>query len=91
MPLRAERDSIGVEHAVGDLPVYFEAARSWLAGQTPYAEFRFEYPPYALLAFPPAALVSSSLPEFQVVFGVELLLVDVAIRAAPTAPVQQPP
>ncbi len=69
-------------HAVGDLPVYFEAARSWLAGQTPYAEFRFEYPPYALLAFAPAALVSSSLPEFQVAFGLELLLVDVAIRAA---------
>ncbi|HUM13157.1 MAG TPA: hypothetical protein VLT82_19575 [Myxococcaceae bacterium] len=69
-------------HAAGDLPVYFEAARAWLAGQTPYAEVRFEYPPYALLAFAPAALVSSTLREFQVAFGLELLLADVAIRAA---------
>jgi len=68
-------------HAVGDLPVYFEAARSWLAGQRPYSEFRFEYPPYALLAFAPAALVSSSLGAFQLAFGLELVLVDVAIRA----------
>lgn len=69
-------------HAVGDLSVYFEAARAWLAGQTPYAEVRFEYPPYALLAFAPAALVSSTLRQFQVAFGLELLVVDVAIRAA---------
>jgi uncharacterized membrane protein len=69
-------------HAVGDLPVYFEAARAWLGGLTPYAEVRFEYPPYALLAFAPAALVSSSLREFQLAFGLELLLVDVAIRIA---------
>jgi len=69
-------------HAVGDLPVYFEAARGWLSGQTPYAEVRFEYPPYALLVFAPAALVSSSLRDFQLVFGLELLVVDVAIRIA---------
>ncbi len=69
-------------HAVGDLPVYFEAARAWLAGRTPYAEVRFEYPPYALLAFAPAALVSSSLREFQLAFGLELLAVDVGIRVA---------
>ena len=69
-------------HAVGDLPVYFEAARAWLSGKTPYAELPFEYPPYALLAFAPAALVSSTLRQFQVAFGLELLLVDVAIRVA---------
>jgi hypothetical protein len=69
-------------HAVGDLPVYFEAARTWLGGRTPYAELRFEYPPYALLAFAPAALVSSTLREFQVALGLELLLTDIAIRAA---------
>jgi len=69
-------------HAVGDLPVYFEAARAWLGGRTPYAEVRFEYPPYALLAFAPAALVSSTLRDFQLTFGLELLFVDVAIRIA---------
>ena len=69
-------------HAVGDLPVYFEAARAWLSGRTPYAEVPFEYPPYALLAFAPAALVSTTLHEFQVAFGLELLAVDVCIRAA---------
>jgi len=69
-------------HAVGDLPVYFDAARAWLSGQTPYSEVRFEYPPYALFAFAPAALVSSTLREFQVAFGLELLAVDAAIRAA---------
>jgi hypothetical protein len=69
-------------HAVGDLPVYFEATRAWLSGQTPYSEVRFDYPPYALLAFAPAALVSSSLREFQLAFGLQLLLVDVAIRIA---------
>ena len=41
-----------------------------------------EYPPYALFAFAPAALVSSTLRELQVAFGLELLAVDVAIRAA---------
>ena len=69
-------------HAVGDLPLYFEAARSWLSGRTPYAEVPFEYPPYALLFFAPAALASSTLRGFQLVFGLELLAVDVAIRAA---------
>jgi len=69
-------------HAVGDLPVYFAAARAWLAGGTPYADIRFEYPPYALLAFAPAALMSSTLRDFQVAFGLELLVVDVAIRAS---------
>lgn len=69
-------------HAVGDLPVYFDAARAWLAGRTPYAEVPFEYPPYALLAFMPAALVSSTLREFQLAFGLELLAVDIAIRVA---------
>ena len=69
-------------HAVGDLPVYFDAARAWLSGRAPYAEVPFEYPPYALFAFAPAALVSSTLREFQVAFGLELLAVDVAIRAA---------
>lgn len=69
-------------HAVGDLPVYFEAARAWLSGRTPYAEVPFEYPPYALLAFAPAALVSSTLREFQLAFGLELLAADVAIRVA---------
>ena len=76
-------------HAVGDLPVYFEAARAWLSGQTPYVEVRFEYPPYALLVFAPAALVSSSLREFQLAFGLELLLVDVAIRIALLAVARQ--
>src|SRR5262249_46759472 len=69
-------------HAVGDLPVYFPAARAWLSGRTPYAEIPFEYPPYALLAFAPAALVSATLREFQLTFGLELLAVDVAIRVA---------
>jgi len=69
-------------HAVGDLPVYFDATRAWLAGRTPYAEVPFEYPPYALLAFLPAALVSSTLREFQLAFGLELLAVDIAIRVA---------
>jgi len=69
-------------HAVGDLPVYFEAARAWLSGRTPYAEIPFEYPPYALFAFVPAALVSTTLREFQLAFGLELLAVDVAIRVA---------
>jgi len=69
-------------HAVGDLPVYFEAARAWLSGRIPYAEVPFEYPPYALLAFAPAALVSSTLREFQLAFGLELLAVDVGIRVA---------
>jgi hypothetical protein len=69
-------------HAVGDLPVYLEAARAWLSGRTPYAEVPFEYPPYALFAFAPAALVSSTLREFQLAFGLELLAMDGAIRAA---------
>src|SRR5262249_55965902 len=37
---------------------------------------------YALFAFVPAALVSTTLREFQLAFGLELLAVDVAIRVA---------
>src|SRR5262249_10825770 len=69
-------------HAVGDLPAYFEAARAWLSGRAAYAEVPFEYPRYALLAFAPAAPAPAALREFQLVFGLELLAVDVAIRAA---------
>jgi len=68
-------------HGVGDLPIYFAAARAWIEGRTPYEEIPLEYPPYALLAFAPAALVATSVRQFQVAFGIELALVDAAIRA----------
>ncbi|MCP3144665.1 glycosyltransferase 87 family protein [Pyxidicoccus xibeiensis] len=61
---------------VKDLELYFNTARSFLAGATPNQDFRFEYPPYALLWFVPAAWLGGTLKAFVPLFGLQLTLFD---------------
>ena len=65
---------------VGDLDLYFRTARSFLEGATPNQDFRFEYPPYALLWFVPAAWLGGTLPAFVTLFGLQLTLFDAVIK-----------
>ncbi|MCP3097541.1 DUF2029 domain-containing protein [Myxococcus sp. K15C18031901] len=65
---------------VGDLDLYFKTARAFLAGATPNQDFRFEYPPYALLWFVPAAWLRSTQWEFVPVFGLQLAVMDAFIK-----------
>lgn len=65
----------------GDLPLYFHTARAFLEGAVPNQDFRFEYPPYALLWFVPAAwLGGSTLSAFIPLFGLQLALFDAFIK-----------
>ncbi|QSQ16835.1 glycosyltransferase 87 family protein [Myxococcus landrumensis] len=65
---------------VGDLELYFRSARALLAGATPNQDFRFEYPPYALLWFVPAAWLRDTEPGFVRVFGLQLVVLDAFIK-----------
>ncbi|MBZ4372723.1 glycosyltransferase 87 family protein [Corallococcus sp. AS-1-6] len=64
----------------GDLPLYFRTARAFLDGAVPNRDFRFEYPPYALLWFVPAAWVGGGVRGFILAFGLQLTLVDAVIK-----------
>lgn len=68
-----------LSRALGDTGVYANAARVLRAGAGLYGGVPFEYPPYALLWFlvPPA----EELRSFQVVFNLEMLALDLAIKA----------
>ncbi|WP_342380771.1 glycosyltransferase 87 family protein [Myxococcus stipitatus] len=66
----------------GDLEIYFRSARSLLEGATPNQDFRFEYPPYALLWFVPAAWLRDTSEGFVRVFGLQLVVFDVFIKWA---------
>jgi hypothetical protein len=63
-----------------DLELYFSTARSFLAGATPNQDFRFEYPPYALLWFVPATWLGGRLMDFIPLFGLQLTLFDAASK-----------
>ncbi|MDY7226638.1 glycosyltransferase 87 family protein [Hyalangium rubrum] len=65
---------------LGDLPLYHGWARSFLGGAVPYLDFRFEYPPYALPWFIPAAWLGGTLPRFVTLFGLQLTLLDGFIK-----------
>jgi hypothetical protein len=64
----------------GDLELYFRTARAFLDGATPNRDFRFEYPPYALLWFVPAAWLGGTLKGFVPLFGLQLTLLDAFIK-----------
>ncbi|RKG97988.1 glycosyltransferase 87 family protein [Corallococcus carmarthensis] len=59
----------------GDLPLYFRTARAFLDGAVPNRDFRFEYPPYALLWFVPATWAGGDLRGFILAFSLQLTLV----------------
>ncbi|WP_434299551.1 glycosyltransferase 87 family protein [Corallococcus exiguus] len=64
----------------GDLPLYFRTARAFLDGAVPNRDFRFEYPPYALLWFVPATWAGGDLRGFILAFGLQLTLIDAFIK-----------
>nr|WP_211194369.1 glycosyltransferase 87 family protein [Pyxidicoccus fallax] len=64
----------------GDLGLYFRTARAFLDGATPNQDFRFEYPPYALLWFVPAAWLAGTQKAFVTLFGLQLTLFDAFIK-----------
>ena len=64
----------------GDLPLYFNTAHAVLGGAVPNRDFRFEYPPYALLWFVPATWLGGDLRGFILVFGLQLTLLDAFIK-----------
>jgi len=63
-----------------DLELYFNTASAFLAGATPNQDFRFEYPPYALLWFVPATWLGGTLKTFITLFGLQLTLFDAASK-----------
>ncbi|WP_163997888.1 glycosyltransferase family 87 protein [Pyxidicoccus caerfyrddinensis] len=65
---------------VKDLELYFNTAHAFLGGATPNQDFRFEYPPYALLWFVPAAWLGGTLKAFVLLFGLQLTLFDAASK-----------
>jgi hypothetical protein len=65
---------------IGDLDLYYRTARAFLEGATPNQDFRFEYPPYALLWFVPATWLGGTLPAFINFFGLQLTLFDAVIK-----------
>ena len=65
----------------GDCPVYQRAVEELLGGILPYRDRPFEYPPYALPLFLIPDLLSDSERGFRIWFGIEMLLVDLGIKA----------
>ncbi len=59
-----------------DVQLYYNAARNVLAGQLPYRDFFFPYPPGSLAFFIPPALVSSDAIQYFRLFELEVLLLD---------------
>jgi hypothetical protein len=65
-----------------DVQIYYNAAKAALAGQVPYRDFFFPYPPASLLFFIPPALVSTTDIQFFRIFEIWVLLLDWGILAA---------
>lgn len=54
--------------------LYFDDASKVMSGLMPYRDFKFEYPPLALLFFLLPRLVASTFPVFAAVFEAEVLI-----------------
>src|SRR5215216_1481396 len=61
-----------------DMLLYREAGEAILAGDVPYRDYFFEYPPGSLLAFVPPAFFTTNLEDFATLFASEMALVLVA-------------
>ena len=64
----------------GDVKLYHRVITSIWAGNLPYRDFDFEYPPYVLLWFLLPGYFAT-VRAFQVVFGLEILLADLGLKA----------
>jgi len=58
---------------------YFQIAGDWLDGFTPYAAFKVEYPPGALLLFVLPRIFTESLIGYGYIFAVVMLLADLGV------------
>lgn len=65
---------------MGDLSLYARMVHGFLGGAVPNVDFRFEYPPYALLWFVPAGWLGADAPRFALHFSLQLLLLDAACK-----------
>jgi len=63
----------------GDVSLYHRVMMSFWDGQLPYRDFVFEYPPYVLVWFIIPSFFEG-LRHFQVAFGIEILLLDLAVK-----------
>ncbi len=57
-----------------DVQLYYNAAKNVLAGQVPYRDFFFPYPPAAPAFFIPPALISENAAQYSRLFEVETLI-----------------
>lgn len=64
----------------GDIALYQRVTEFIWQGRMPYRDFEFEYPPYAILFFLVPGLMPT-LREFQVAFGLQILAMDILIKA----------
>lgn len=65
---------------LGDLALYAKVVHAFLGGAVPNVDFRFEYPPYALLWFVPAGWLGAGEHGFGVHFSLQLTLLDATIK-----------
>jgi len=59
-----------------DIPIYERYAGSLLGGQTPYADFEFEYPPVAIVIFAIPGIFAKYFGHFDLFYRLFMLLFD---------------
>jgi uncharacterized membrane protein len=65
----------------GDIPLYHRIASQMFDGAMPYKDYKFEYPPYALLWFLLPGL-TTSYSAFRIVFSLQILALDLVAKAS---------
>lgn len=65
-----------------DVQIYYNAAKNVLAGQLPYRDFFFPYPPASLAFFIPPALIASDAVQYFRLFEVAALILDLIALVA---------
>lgn len=68
--------------ASNDVTIYFTSAKNILAGQLPYRDFFFQYPPGSALFFIPSALNAESAGQFFANFKIEIFFLNWVMLAA---------
>jgi len=68
--------------ASNDVTIYFTSAKNILAGQLPYRDFFFQYPPGSALFFIPSALNAKSAGQFFANFKIEIFILNWVMLAA---------
>lgn len=69
-----------INNISGDISLYQRVIKLIFDGNMPYQDFDFEYPPYVILWFVLPGCFKSA-QWFQFVFGLQILLIDVLVKA----------